>query len=242
MKSKVLLIALSLLAALSLTAADSPKPHIVMVVGDPEYESARTLPAFAGELEKNFGFKCTVLPRAADNKSIPGLEALETADLLLVYVRRVPLSDEQLSRVQKYLKSGKPVIGLRTASHAFQTWLKFDPEVLGGNYHGHYTKEDPATAHIEPKAAAHPILKNVPKEFPTGGTLYKTSPLATNTTVLLTGTIANQDPEPIAWTHDYNGARVFYTSLGHPQDFENPAFRQLLLNAVGWAVNLPPRQ
>jgi type 1 glutamine amidotransferase len=45
----------------------------------------------------------------------------------------------------------------------------------------------------------------------------------------------------MAWTHDYNGARVFYT-LGHPQDFETPAFRQLLLNAVDWALKLPAQK
>ncbi len=51
--------------------------------------------------------------------------------------------------LRDYLDRGGPLIGLRTASHAFDTkgtapkqgyeeWTKFDPEVLGGNYHNHY--------------------------------------------------------------------------------------------------------
>ena len=59
-----------------------------------------------------------------------------------------------------------------------------------------------------------------------------------HTTLLLTGTIPDHT-EPVAWTHDYKGARVFYTSLGHPDDFADPAFRTLLRNAILWALNQP---
>jgi type 1 glutamine amidotransferase len=62
--------------------------------------------------------------------------------------------------------------------------------------------------------------------------------LQTNTTALLTATIP-EHTEPVAWTHDYRGARVFYTSLGHPKDFEDEAFRRLLINAIQWALNRP---
>jgi type 1 glutamine amidotransferase len=70
------------------------------------------------------------------------------------------------------------------------------------------------------------------------GSLYKVSPLETNTTPLLIGTIPDQPSEPVAWTHTYgpNKAKIFYTSLGHPDDFQNPEFRRLLCNAIGWAL------
>ena len=71
------------------------------------------------------------------------------------------------------------------------------------------------------------------------GSLYRNTPLQTNTTVLLTGAIPDHT-EPVAWTHDYQGARVFYTSLGHEKDFEDAAFRRLLVNAIHWTLNKPP--
>jgi type 1 glutamine amidotransferase len=64
-------------------------------------------------------------------------------------------------------------------------------------------------------------------------------PLAKTTTPLLFGRIAGQESEPVAWTNQYRGGRIFYTSLGHPEDFKNPEFRKLLVNAVFWAMNKP---
>jgi type 1 glutamine amidotransferase len=62
--------------------------------------------------------------------------------------------------------------------------------------------------------------------------------LENGTTPLLMGTIPGAPPEPVAWTHTYGSeqARVFYTSLGHPDDFKNAEFRRLLLNGVEWAI------
>lgn len=75
--------------------------------------------------------------------------------------------------------------------------------------------------------------------FVTGGSLYRNTPLGSNTTVLLEATVLGSPPEPVAWTHAYRGARVFYTSLGHPKDFAEPSFRRMLRNAVHWALHLP---
>ncbi len=236
---KTMFCLLLLCLALPLSAADPAKPHIVFIAGDPEYYSIENLSAFQHQLETNYGFRCTFLQRVPSNDSIPGIEALDSADLLVLFVRRMTLPDEQLNRVRQYLNRGKPLLGLRTASHAFQGWKEFDPQVLGGNYKGHHGNTLVATAHIEPKSADHPILKNVPVEFVTGGSLYKPSPLATNTTLLMTASVTNQPAEPVAWTHFYNKSRVFYTSLGHPKDFENPGFRQMLLNAVFWTLDRP---
>ena len=56
---------------------------------------------------------------------------------------------------------------------------------------------------------------------------------------LLIGTIPDKEPEPVAWTNQYKQARIFYTSLGHPDDFKNAPFRRMLINAVFWAMNKP---
>jgi type 1 glutamine amidotransferase len=74
------------------------------------------------------------------------------------------------------------------------------------------------------------------------GSLYKVAPLVTSTTPLLIGSIPGNDTEPVAWTNvpRVGHGRVFYTSLGHPADFESPAFRKLLLNGICWTIGIAP--
>jgi len=229
---------LTLFLALPLCAADGRNTTIVLISNEAEYQSSNTLPAFKRYLETNFSFHCIYLQGKATN-DIPGLEALEKADLMVLFARRMTLPPDQLDKFQNYFNSGKPLVGLRTASHAFQNWLAFDREVLGGNYHNHLGNRLVATARKNPETANHPILKDVAGEFVTGGSLYRTSPLAPGTTLLLTGSVPDHAPEPMAWTHSHKGARVFYTSLGHPKDFENASFRQMLVNSIFWGLNRP---
>jgi type 1 glutamine amidotransferase len=81
------------------------------------------------------------------------------------------------------------------------------------------------------------------------GSLYRVTPLAGSTTPIVIGAIPGQDPQPLAWTNSTRTgqSRVFYTSLGHPDDFQNPAFQKLLLNGICWALDIaapgsPPEQ
>ncbi|NOR66364.1 MAG: nicotinamidase, partial [Woeseiaceae bacterium] len=67
-------------------------------------------------------------------------------------------------------------------------------------------------------------------------------PLGKSTRQLLIGTIPDKGSEPVAWTNKYGKSRVFYTSLGHPDDFKNEHFRTLLINAVFWAIKKPVPQ
>jgi len=160
------------------------QPQIVLISGEYEYSSSNSLPAFKRLLETNYQFRCTYLQWSATN-DIPGIEALDRADLAILFIRRMTLADEQLAHVRKFVASHKPVIGLRTASHAFENWKEWDHEVLGGNYHMHHGNQLVATARINPENAGHPILKNVARQFETGGCLYKTSPVSDHTTLLL---------------------------------------------------------
>ncbi|HTG43178.1 MAG TPA: ThuA domain-containing protein [Verrucomicrobiae bacterium] len=215
-------------------------PHIIFVAGEYEYSSKETLPAFAQDLSREYNVKTEVLARPDDekNQSIPGLEKLAHADLVILMVRRMTLPPVQLTLIKKYLESGKPLIGLRTASHSFENWKEFDHLVLGGNYQNHHGNQFKPEVTILPEAREHPILRGVSK-FSTDGSLYKNSPLQAGTTPLLLGTIPDKPPEPVAWTHEYNGARIFYTSLGHPNDFKNESFRTLLRNSIDWALKEP---
>src|SRR5438067_2031513 len=143
--------------------------HIVLVSGDEEYRSEEALPQLAKVLAKHHGFRCTVLfaidPRDGTinpnvNNNIPGLEALKTADLMVIATRFRNLPDAQMKHVVDYVESGKPIIGLRTATHAFSlgkgskygkyTWNNrewsggFGRQVLGEtwvNHHGAHGRE-----------------------------------------------------------------------------------------------------
>ena len=164
--------------------------HIVLLSGDEEYRSEEALPQLGKILSKHHGFKCTVLfainkktgeidPNTTDN--IPGMEALDGADLVILSLRFRNLPDAQMKHFVDYVEAGKPVIGMRTSTHAFNidkksesaykkyTWANedkdyakgFGRQVLGEtwvNHHGAHGKQ--ATRGIPAEGAKdHPILK-----------------------------------------------------------------------------------
>jgi nicotinamidase-related amidase len=233
------------------------RPTVALVLAEEEYKTFETLPAFASRfLGKDFRVN-TIFARADDRNDLPGLEALDEADVLLLSAHRRLLEPEQLAIVRRFVQAGKPVVGIRTASHAFApregpippgraAWPEFDREVFGGNYHLHHGNTDPQGPKTFVKvanaaAAGDVLLTGWPsEELVVRSWLYKTSPLAKGTRVLLTGRVADRVPhEPVAWTFTRaDGGRSFYTSLGHPEDFALPAFVRLLLNGVYWAAGL----
>jgi type 1 glutamine amidotransferase len=213
--------------------------RLVMLSGSAEYHSDESLAGLAEDWQKRFpaAVRCTQLnSKDSAGDPIPNIDALNSADLVFVFTRRLRPPKEQLEVFQKYCKSGKPIIGVRTASHAFQDWLIFDKEVLGGgNYQGHHKVGPITQVAIADKAKSHPILKGI-DPFTSPSSLYKNDPIAESSELLLTGTIPGEKTEPIAWTHTHNGGRVFYTSLGSPDDFKNEMFRKLLDNALAWVA------
>lgn len=164
--------------------------QVVLVSGDEEYRSEEALTQLAKILAKHHGFTCTVLyaidpktgeisPNTSDN--IPGLEALRKADLLVIATRFRNLPDEQMKEIDDYLKAGKPVIGMRTATHAFNIpkerafhryhWKHdgeafregFGRQVLGEtwvNHHGHHGHES-TLGIVAPEAKDHPIVRGI---------------------------------------------------------------------------------
>jgi type 1 glutamine amidotransferase len=162
--------------------------HIVLISGDQEYRSEETIPQLAKILATRHGFKCTVLftldkdgtinPTVND---VPGLEALKTADLMIVFTRFLNLPDDQMWHIVEYLAPGKPVIGLRTSTHAFNipkdrkfAFLSYNSahpdykqgfgrHVLGEtwvNHHGAHGKEG-TRGRFAKGAEEHPILKGI---------------------------------------------------------------------------------
>jgi type 1 glutamine amidotransferase/nicotinamidase-related amidase len=234
--------------------SEDQRPHVVILIGEDEYKTWETLPRFASQTLGWRGLRLSIIQEDEKEKNrFPGLlPALRDADLLLVSARRRALPKEQLDAIRAHLEAGKPLVGIRTASHAFAprgkdaekgaAWATFDPDVLGGNYTGHHGNGPKTSIRPSPGQAADPILVGINiGQLLGNGSLYKVSPLAAVAKPLLIGSVPDQPEEPIAWTHSYGQkkARVFYTSLGHPDDFENPAFQRLLLNGILWASGQP---
>ena len=166
--------------------------HVVLISGDEEYRSEEALTQLAKILATHHGFTCTVLyaidPKTGEispntGNNIPGLEALAKADLMVIATRFRNLPDEQMKHIDDYLRAGKPVIGMRTATHAFnipkdrtyahygngyggdkKDWADgFGRLVLGEkwiSHHGHHGKES-TRGLIAPDAKDHPILRGI---------------------------------------------------------------------------------
>src|SRR3954471_11308264 len=190
---KHLLLITAALIGLGLRTADAERaPHIVFMIGEDEYHTWETLPEFAKRELEPHGYRVTTIQQdQADKNSFPGLvEALRSADLLFVSVRRRTPPVDQLNAVRAYLASGKPLVGIRTACHAFAlrpadppatsnhgVWQAFDPEVLGGHYTNHHPEGPPTTVTIAPGAQSNQILKGITVSQLFGaGSLYKVAP------------------------------------------------------------------
>ncbi|MEO8498831.1 MAG: ThuA domain-containing protein [Planctomycetota bacterium] len=161
--------------------------HIVFVTGDDEYRSEEAMPQLAKILATRYGFKCTVLfaidPADGTIKpdyqtNIPGTEALNDADLMVLFLRFRNLPDEQMKPIVDFANSGKPMIGLRTATHSFNYgsqdspyakyhWQSKDPAggfgqlVLGDTWISHHGGHGSQSTRgvINEKHADHPIVK-----------------------------------------------------------------------------------
>jgi type 1 glutamine amidotransferase len=189
--------------------------HIVLVSGDEEYRSEEMLPQLAKILAKRHGFKCTVLfaidPKTGEinpkvNNNIPGLEALHSADLMVIFTRFRNLPEEQMKYIEDYLESGKPVVGLRTATHAFQIGKEkpyarygndsgekgweggFGRKVLGERWVDHWGAHGSQSTRgiIAKGAEKNPILRGIKDGDVWGPTdVYEAHPPSDCTTLLL---------------------------------------------------------
>ncbi len=167
--------------------------HIVFIAGEESYRSEESMPLLARILSRQ-GFKCTVLfaidpadgtinPMIKDN--IPGLAALESADLLVAFFRWLELPDEQMKPIMDYTESGRPIIGIRNATHPFRyvkhpgsPYARYDSGskdprggwgrlVLGETWVSHYGKNlvESTRCTVVPEALKHPIFQGVLASF-----------------------------------------------------------------------------
>ena len=218
--------------------------HIVLVSGDEEYRSEEALPMLGKVLATHHGFKCTVLfainPETGEidpenQTNIPGLQHLESADMMILFTRFRELPDEQMKYIVDYTNAGKPVMGLRTATHAFSysrnldspyAKYSFDSEAFEGgygrqvlgetwvNHHGHHGKES-ARGVIDEAVQDHPILKGVDDVWGPSD-VYGVNDLTGDAQVLIHGQVlVGMEPTdspkpdtvtmPMVWIKTYTG-------------------------------------
>ena len=94
----------------------------------------------------------------------------------------------------------------------------------------HWDHGPRAQVRFEPAAAGHPLLEGV-SAFSSAGSLYRITPISADATLLMSASTDEHD-EPVTWTRTHRGGRVFYTSMGHQEDFSEPNFLRLLANTV----------
>jgi type 1 glutamine amidotransferase len=214
--------------------------HIVWLAGDHEYRSEESLPALARILARRYGFKCSVFfttnPQTGfiepGSSNIAGLDALRTADLLVVFLRFQDFPDAEMQHIADYLDRGGPVVGFRTATHAFQIkrqdakFLKyhwqtgdeykggFGRQVLGETWVSHYGTNHKQSSRLLLQAdqSKHPILRGVKDVWVQSGG-YTAYPIE-GSQILAKGQILNgmspdAPPAPdkeqvaVAWTRSY---------------------------------------
>lgn len=203
--------------------------NLCMLSGSFEYDSEASLTVFKRYVERHYPIQANLIVYNSEDDD-PSLAALDDTDVLLVFTRRLNTEGASLEQFQAYCEQGRPLVGVRTASHAYQNWLAFDKVVLGGDYQGHYGGGPVVRAEVI--ATEHPILEGI-SAFTSYGSLYKNPSLREDTFTLLMGR-TDEHSEPVAWTRLHNGGRVCYTSLGHQKDFEVVPFLRFLAQSILW--------
>jgi len=214
--------------------------QIVFIADDHEYKSEEALPALARILAKHHGFTCTVLfgidPKTGEIKpgysNIPGTDALKTADLMVIFTRFQNLPAEQMQQIVDYLNRGGPVVGFRTATHAFKIpkdspFAKYDygykgedykggfgRQILGETWVGHYGPNHKSSTRLEiiPEKSSHPILIGVKDMWAVIGA-YNADPIEGSDILVMAQPLAGMTPDspvdtskkamPGAWVRTY---------------------------------------
>lgn len=262
--------------------------HIILIAADQEYRSEQSMPMMAGILSEHHGFDCTVLfgvneqglvdptmpvyPKKGKedefkSHNIPGLVHLDSADLVIFFPRLLTLPVEQQKQIVKYLDSGKPIIGLRTANHGFRRPLPYKingqqvrfGQLLGGRFRGHHGNwhRDSTRGDIVESMKDHPILRGV-KDIWGPSDVYRTykegEKFPDDCTALVYGqpligreyggpSNPKKIPLPVAWfkhwkTSSGRTARVFQSTMGSGKDLESPGLRRLIINAAYWCLGM----
>ena len=159
------------------------------------------------------------------------------SDCLVLFAQRLAIDGPQLEMLRDYVACGGSVVALVPPGSAFLNWPEWEAEVLGIRSTSRAYGAPGALIETAPFADGHPVLRDVGKmRHP--GCVTTLPDVDEHTTAILSATV-DERLEPVAWVRTHRERRAFFTTLGHPTDFQQPAFLQLLANAVLWATAAP---
>ncbi len=198
--------------------ADAPRRlRVCLVSGSPAHDLDESLEALEAYLTKHGDVYCSRALGEARH-GLQGRQNLARAGCLVLFAR------------------GIEIVGAQTSGHGLPDRLEMAPAVCRGRRTGRGANGT-AEIKIVETARDHPILAGV-EPFVSPGNLDELPRAAADATVLLAGTCSGHT-DPVAWTRQPGGSRVFCTSLGHPGDFRRESFLRLLANAVRWTCHTP---
>lgn len=253
------------------SGGDDSAKHIVLVSGDEEYRTEESMPMLGKILSQKHGFKCTVLfsfgPDGANyidsnnSAGIRGWDSLATADLMIIGTRFRKPSPEDAIHITKFLNDGKPVIGIRTATHAFNgrgdfggiKYGEFGRKILGEqwvNHHGGHKRQG-ARGVVEKAHADHPVLNHVTDVFAPSD-VYGVVHLTEANQILMRAAVTetldpnskpidgpkNDPMQPFVWLHTYTTpdgkgqGKSLCTTGGASVDLVNQDLRRLIVNGA----------
>ena len=244
---------------------------VVLISGDEEYRTEESMPMLAKILAERHGFTCKVLFSwdeggnyidPDNHKGVKGWHHLDKADIMIIGTRFRDPSTEDAKHITQFVNDGKPVIGIRTSTHAFKwlddrsfggkiTFKEFGPKVMGEGWVSHHGKHkvEGARGVVEPANAKHPVLRSVKDVFGPSD-VYGIKALTSKDTILLRGQVTtnlnpnskpvankNKPMQPLAWLHPYvsaNGSKgtTFCTTMGASVDLVSEDLRRLIVNAT----------
>jgi len=160
-------------------------------------------------------------------------------------------NEEQKAAFREYIRGGGGFVAIHSASGSMRQWPWFW-ETLGGKFQRHAKLQ---TFTVNVKDSKDPSTAHFPKTFEWTDEFYFCDHMPEGLHVLLAGDLAKlEDPDkkksagkytdefPLAWRHEFDGGREWYTSLGHQKEhYSDPLFTKHLLGGILWAMGQEPK-
>lgn len=241
--------------------------HIVFVTGEEYYRSEEGMSMFAKILSQHHGYKCTVLfamdsitgfINANKANNIPGLEALKSADLMVVFARFRELPDADMKHIVDYVNAGKPVLGIRNATHAFRysanstspyknwdfqskAWPGgFGQQILGDTWIAHFGKfqKEATLATVVSNQKNHPALRGVADTIFCHTDVNSVERLSPNDRVLMQGQVLSglnpMDPPVTDKRKDVRMPFAWFKTYTAPSGKEGNSFTTTAGASLDW--------
>ena len=151
------------------------------------------------------------------------------------------LNDEQQNAFIKYIQSGKGFLGIHAATDTEYDWAWF-VKLVGANFESH---PKPQKAKLIVTDKTHLSTSHLPATWERTDEWYNFKNINSATKVVMTIDETSYDGgknganHPMAWYHEYDGGKSFYTALGHTtESYSDPLFLQHLLGGIKYVTGM----